>query len=105
MSSYSLVYTTIDTSENAKNLARLVVEDSLAACAHIFPQGVAVYRWEGDIQEESEHLVVFKTKSSLKADAMACIKKNHTYEVPAIFCTEISAGDDDYLGWVSLQTR
>ena len=42
-------------------LARRVVQERLAACGNVIPGVTSVYRWDGEIQEDAEALVLFKT--------------------------------------------
>jgi len=104
MSTYSLIYTTVNTVDCAKKIAHNLLENKLAACVHVLPKGVSIYEYDGKLHEDEEHLVVVKTRSGLCVEVMALMRAQHCYDTPALFCTDISNGDDDYLGWISKQT-
>ena len=56
-----IVLTTVASRDEGEKLARLIVEEKLAACVQILPQMTSVYFWEGKVQSESEHLLLIKT--------------------------------------------
>ena len=96
-----IVLTTAPNSDEAKALARLLVERKLAACVQILPQVTSVYSWEGKIQTEPEHLLLIKTLEE-KFDALSdFIRENHSYDVPEIVAVEAEKVSEDYLDWVA----
>ena len=59
-----------------------LVEARLAACVNIIERVHSVYRWEGTVAEEGEHLLLIKTVES-KVDALReALLEMHPYEVP-----------------------
>jgi len=94
------VTTTTDSLEAARALARSVVEARLAACAQVSGPIESVYRWQGQIEQAQEWVVVFKTLASVYPRLEAHVREEHTYEVPEILATLISEGNPAYLSWV-----
>ena len=94
------VTTTIDSQEAARELARSAVEARLAACAQISGPIESVYRWQSQVEQAQEWVVVFKTRALGYPGLEAHIKANHPYDVPEIVATPISEGSPDYLSWV-----
>ena len=43
---YTLVMTTSPEKENARRIARELLDARLAACVHILPEGKSVYSWK-----------------------------------------------------------
>lgn len=85
-------------------LARALVEERLAACANLVPGCRSVYRWEGRVQEDTEALLIIKTRSG-RVDALtARIRDLHTYELPEVLAVPVTGGLTDYLAWVADET-
>ncbi len=55
-----IVYTTLGTEEDARVLARKLVEARIVACGTIIPGTTSIYRWKSGVKEETEALVVLK---------------------------------------------
>ncbi|CAI5769013.1 isoform X1 [Podarcis lilfordi] len=66
----SAAFVTCPNQTVAKEIARAVVEKKLAACVNIVPQITSIYEWKGKIEEDSEVLLMIKTRSS-RASALA----------------------------------
>ena len=98
---YILVLCTINDYEKAKEIANILLEGGLIACSNIIPNITSIYRWEGEVCEDSEYLILMKTKSSCFAKLRAEIVKLHPYEVPEIISVNIEDGLDTYLKWIS----
>jgi periplasmic divalent cation tolerance protein len=61
------VVTTVASREEAHRLARMLVERKLAACAQI-SEIESVYRWKGEVQQEPEFRILFKTTEAWIAE-------------------------------------
>ena len=95
-----LVVTTVGSREEAQALARAIVHLQLAACAQIEPID-SIYRWSGEVFEDGEFRVLFKTMPSQYAQVEAAIRARHPYELPAIHALATSAADPVYAAWVA----
>jgi periplasmic divalent cation tolerance protein len=91
--------TTTSSREEAQKLARLLIEEKLAACVQLLPIE-SFYFWEGKTQNEAEVLLLIKTRSALFDKASARIKAVHSYTVPEIVALPFSAGFAGYLDWI-----
>jgi periplasmic divalent cation tolerance protein len=98
---YQIVFCTVPNAEVARKIARAIVVDKLAACCNIIPGLTSIYSWKNEIQEESELLLMIKTKTSVVPELTEKIKKMHPYEVPEIIASEMSEGNREYLNWVN----
>lgn len=99
------MFVTTASEEEAVRIARALVEAGLAACANIVPQVRSIFRWEGEVTEEREVLVILKSRADLFAKMEEAIKKMHSYSVPEIIALPIVAGSQAYLGWIQDSTR
>ena len=86
--------------QQAISIANALVSEELAACANIVSPIRSVYRWQGEVHDETEHLMVIKTRASLFASVEARVKALHSYEVPEVIALPIVAGSQSYLDWI-----
>jgi periplasmic divalent cation tolerance protein len=91
--------------EASSKLARQLVEMQLAACVNVIPGIRSIYRWEGEIQDEAESLLVIKTSEETLAKLMQQLPTLHPYEVPEVLALEVGQGFAPYVDWVREQTR
>ena len=99
------VHVTAPDVECARRLARAVVEDRLAACVNVLPGMCSVYRWEGDVHEDDEVLLLVKTRRALVPALLARLEELHPYEVPCVLVLPIEDGLASYLRWLDDSTR
>lgn len=69
--------------EAASDIARTLVEDRLAACVNRVPCD-STYRWEGEVLEEEETILLCKTTEDRYDDLVDRVVALHPYEVPCI---------------------
>jgi periplasmic divalent cation tolerance protein len=100
MTEYIQVFTTTDTKENARQIAKRVVEKNLAACAQIIGPISSIFWWKNNINEEEEWLIIIKSKKNLYDDLEHAIMKVHKYEIPEILAVPVLAGAKSYLEWL-----
>jgi periplasmic divalent cation tolerance protein len=85
----------------AARLARIVVEEQLAACVNVLSGLRSVYRWQGAVHDEPEVLLLIKTRHERYEALEMRIRALHPYEVPEIIALPIIAGSASYLGWLA----
>lgn len=102
---FCLVYVTTCDRAEAEALARRAVESRLAACANILGEIASVYRWEGEVRNDSECALILKTRRSLFARLRDEIVAAHSYDCPCVVALPLEAGNAAYLGWLEEQTR
>ncbi len=101
---YAVLLTSCADREQAKALARALVELRLAACVQMLPIE-SVYEWQGKIEEAAEILLVCKIKRTDYAEAEKTILSLHSYETPEIVMLPIEQGFGGYLAWIDKVTR
>lgn len=99
------VYAVFADRDEAERIARVVVEERLAACANILGACRSIYRWEGKIEEADEVPVLFKTGAAVAERLIARIAELHSYDVPAAVVWPIADALDDYAEWVTAETN
>lgn len=98
------VYTTVATREDARTIARALVERRLAACVQIEPIE-SFYRWQGKIVQEPEYRLLAKTTEDRYEAVEAAIRELHPYELPAIHAVELEEVYAPYARWVIESTE
>ena len=71
---YSMAFVTAPDSGKAKEIAGGIVSNKLAACVNIIPGVTSVYEWEGKIENDSEVLMMIKTRSARIAELTEFVK-------------------------------
>ena len=79
-----VVFITASTLEEARLLADKLVETQLAACVQILPQMESVYRWQGKVERQPEHLLIAKTTSERFEELEQEVRALHSYDTPEI---------------------
>jgi periplasmic divalent cation tolerance protein len=99
-----VVLSTAPGETEAARLARILVEERLAACVSRVPGVKSLYRWEGAIEDAEEVLLIIKTHSRRAPDLTRRLRELHPYEVPEILVIPVAAGLAAYLDWVRSET-
>jgi len=98
-----VVMTTVGSLEVGEKLASALVEEKLAACVQILPAIESIYRWKGDVQKETEHLLLIKTTADRWEALSAFIETNHPYEVPELIALDAVNIAPKYREWLAAQ--
>ena len=98
-----LLLTSVSNLEDADRLARLLVENRLAACVQITPQVISWYHWQDDMERSSECVLSAKISSAVREMAIAFVKEHHPYELPEILVVPVRAGSKAYFDWLFAQ--
>ncbi len=101
---YCIINCTTANEEEAKKIAKHLIEKKLIACATIMPKVNSIYVWNNQLNEDTESLMIMKTKTELYSKTEEEIKKLHSYEVPEIICIPILTGSKEYLNWIEEET-
>lgn len=91
---------TVPSAEVAEELVRTLVEERIVACGNIIPGLTSIYRWKGEVEEDEEVLVIFKTTTDAVPRLLERAPELHPYEVPEVLVLPLEAGYAPYLGWV-----
>ena len=97
-----IILSTVPESESPR-IAGTLVSERLVACVNATPVR-SCYRWNGEIFNDREELLVMKTRESLFPRVMERLRKLHPYEVPEILAVPVWGGYRGYLEWVLGET-
>lgn len=98
------VVTTLGSRDEARAMARALVERKLVACAQI-SEIESFYGWAGATQNEPEFHLLLKTREARYDAVEKAIRALHSYEVPAIYAHALVHVDAAFARWVEAQTR
>ncbi|MFP5350041.1 MAG: divalent-cation tolerance protein CutA [Gammaproteobacteria bacterium] len=97
---YRLVLTTCPNTEVASRIAQALVKERLAACVNVLPAMQSVYRWRGNLESASEHLLLIKIRADNYAAVEERIRALHSYELPEVIAVPLVGGLAAYLAWI-----
>ncbi|HVS30847.1 MAG TPA: divalent-cation tolerance protein CutA [Thermoanaerobaculia bacterium] len=95
-----IVLTTVGGSFDAPELARVLVEQRLAACVNIVERIRSIYRWQGKVEDDVEQLLIIKTVDEQLHELKEVLFLRHPYEVPEFVVLEIDRIEGPYLEWL-----
>lgn len=100
-----LVYITTKDKEQAAEIGKKLVQERLAGCVNIIDGMRSIYFWNESLQEDSEAILIVKTRQTLLEKLTSRVKELHTYSCPCILSIPILGGNTDYLQWLEQQTQ
>ena len=101
---YVIVLTTLPADADGRALGRTLVDERLAACVNLLPPMESVYRWEGQVEQDTERQMIIKTSKERVVALWDRLRELHPYETPEFVVLTISDGSDAYLRWVGEST-
>ena len=100
-----LMISTAGSEKEALRVARILVEERLAACANVIPGVRSFFCWKGRLCREKEALLLVKTMNNQAKKIMDKIKEINSYEVPEIIFFRVDKGEKNYLKWVEKMVK
>lgn len=102
---YKLAYITTGSADEAREIGRILVEERLAACVNILPEMISMFWWEGQVDHDSEAILLAKTTAD-KAEALQeKVVQLHSYDVPCVVFFNIGAGHAPFLHFIQNETH
>jgi periplasmic divalent cation tolerance protein len=89
----------------AERIARTLVEEHLAACVQVLPGMLSIYSWRGEVQQETEVLLLAKTTRERLDALKARLAELHPYEMQELLALEAVDGLVPYLGWIEQEVQ
>lgn len=96
-----LYVTTVNRAE-ARNIGSVLVEEKLCACVNILDGMESMYWWDGEVQTDTECILLVKTTAEHVFAVTKTILDLHTYDVPCVISLPFSPdeGNREYLQWI-----
>src|SRR5262249_60947301 len=99
-----VVMATAGSAEEAARIGHALVSERLAACANVVGPIRSIYRWQGAVEDASEHLLLVKARGADVGALEARVRALHSYEVPEVVALPIVDGSAAYLAWLGHAT-
>lgn len=100
MQDFIIVFVTVASAGEGDRLARALVDERLAACVNRIKSIKSVYRWQGNVEESEEELLIIKSRKELFPKLEARVRQLHSYSVPEVIALPVIEGSHDYLQWL-----
>ena len=91
--------------DQARELARTLVRERLAGCVNVLPGTFSVYRWEGELSEDTESLLLVKTTQERYAALEARVRELHPYQIPEILALGVGQTPPEFAAWLEGSVR
>ena len=105
MTDKRIVLSTAGSEDEARKIARHLVENRLAACVNIVRQIESIYRWQGKVESSQEWLLLIKTTADRFPAVRDAIWESHSYELPECIAISIEDGSAAYLEWIGQSVK
>lgn len=103
--SLSLIYSTFGSEEEARRVAKTLLQEKLVACANHFPPILSQYEFQGEFHEEQEFPLLLKTATELVKPAAERLRGLHSFDTPAILNWTAGSTNPDYEKWLFGQLK
>ncbi|MFC6591569.1 divalent-cation tolerance protein CutA [Deinococcus lacus] len=85
--------------EAAEAIAHSLVQERLAACVQAGAVQ-SVYRWQGEVKESREVLLLIKTAGERYTELERRIQELHPYDLPEIVALPVDRALPEYQSWL-----
>jgi periplasmic divalent cation tolerance protein len=97
------VYVTTASRDEALVIGRTLVGERLAACANVIDGMRSIYRWNDEIRDEGETVLILKSLAAALPALTARVRALHSYECPCVAALPVTGGNDAFLAWIAAQ--
>jgi periplasmic divalent cation tolerance protein len=95
-----LILSSVGSGDEARKIARGLLERRVAACVNIVSRVHSLYWWEGKLESSEEHLLLIKTVKRHEGAVRQTICELHSYQLPECIAIDIVSGSPEYLKWI-----
>ena len=97
---YNIFIVTVNKLDDGKKIAKILIENKLAACVNIIQNVISIYEWKGKMEEDNEYILLIKTTEEKSDLLIQKIQEIHSYETPECIGLRIEKGSKNYLNWI-----
>lgn len=101
---YRIGYITTKDEQQAKEIAKVLLQERLIACANIIGPIASIYEWQSQICEESEYIMIVKSVVQCVERLTQRVVQLHSYESPCVLILPVQGGAEKFLEWIDTQT-
>jgi periplasmic divalent cation tolerance protein len=96
----NFIYMTAGSKEEARKIGQELVVARLAACVNILDNMNSFYMWQGQLQDDTEVVLIAKTTEDRLPALIEKVKSLHSYDCPCIVSLPVSGGNQAFLDWI-----
>ena len=100
MTEMLIVWSSFANLADAERVVRALVEERLIACGTVLGGARSIYRWQGEIKNEAEAVVMMKTRKQDWAALLSRLHELHPYDTPECLAVRVASGAPKYLAWL-----
>ena len=97
---FLIVFITAANEAEAARIAGALVEERLAGCVNVLPGCLSIYRWDGELQQDREVLMIAKSSRGAFAALEKRVVELHSYDVPEVIAVDITDISPGYLAFL-----
>jgi len=101
----NFIYMTVGSKEEARKIGKELVKTRIAACVNILDPMNSFYMWDGQLQDDTEVVMIAKTTEDRVADLIEKVKSLHSYDCPCIVSLPVSGGHQAFLEWIAAEVK
>ena len=101
----NFIYMTVGNKDEARKIGRELVATRLAACVNILDNMNSFYRWDGEIQDDTEVVMIAKTTEEQVPELIKKVDSMHSYDCPCIVSLPVTGGHQPFLEWINTEVR
>ena len=100
-----LVLTTLPDAASAAHVARVLVDERLAACVTVLGPATSVYRWQGTVASAQEAPLLIKVAAERLPSLQERLLQLHPYDLPELIALPVVDGLGAYIDWALAASR
>ena len=101
----NFIYMTVGSKEEARKIGKALVTAGLAACVNILDNMNSFYVWQGELQDDTEVVMIAKTTENRIPDLIKKVESMHSYDCPCIVSFPITDGHRPFLEWIAEEVK
>ena len=99
-----LIYMTMESPEEAREIAAALIGERLVACANMIDGMTSIFHLEGQVQEDAEAVLIVKTRDDLVDRLVERVRAVHSYDCPCVVALPVRGGNPAFLDWIAAET-
>ncbi len=101
----NVIYMAAGSKDEAATVGNASVSARLAACVNILNNMNSVYLWQGEIQEDTEVVMIAKTTEDCIPQLIEKVESMHSYDCPCIVSLPVLGGYQPFLDWIAEEVQ
>ena len=101
----NFIYMTVGSKEEARKIGKALVTAGLAACVNILDNMNSFYVWQGELQDDTEVVMIAKTTEDRVAPLIKKVESLHSYDCPCIVSLPVTGGHQPFLDWIATEVK